>query len=37
MLTPTVGTQFVNMAGGHRLLEASIAFRNEPFGSIIAN
>ena len=37
MLTPTVGTKFVNMAGGHRLLEASIAFRNEPFGSILNN
>ncbi len=37
MLTPTVGTQFVNMAGGHRLLEASISFRNEPFGSILNN
>jgi Flp pilus assembly protein TadG len=31
MLTPTVGEQFVNMSGGHRLLEASTAFRNEPF------
>ncbi|MBL8782631.1 MAG: pilus assembly protein [Alphaproteobacteria bacterium] len=37
MLTPTVGTQFVNMAGGHRLLEATIAFRNEPFNGPIAN
>jgi Flp pilus assembly protein TadG len=37
MLTPTVGTQFVNMAGGHRLLEASIAFRNEPFNGPIQN
>jgi Flp pilus assembly protein TadG len=37
MLTPQVGAKFVNMAGGHRLLEASIAFRNEPFGSILEN
>lgn len=31
MLTPTVGDNFVNMAGGHRLLTTSVAFRNEPF------
>jgi Flp pilus assembly protein TadG len=31
MLTPVVGAQFSNMAGGHRLLETGIAFRNEPF------
>jgi Flp pilus assembly protein TadG len=37
MLTPTVGTQFTNMAGGNRLLETSIAFRNEPFGSALPN
>lgn len=37
MLTPTVGAQFVNMAGGHRLLQASIAFRNEPFNGPIQN
>jgi Flp pilus assembly protein TadG len=37
MLTPVAGTQFVNMAGGHRLLVASMAFRNEPFGSILNN
>jgi Flp pilus assembly protein TadG len=37
MLTPTVGATFVNMAGGHRLLEASIAFRNEPFNGPINN
>jgi len=35
MLTPTVGTNFVNMAGGHRLLEASTAFRNEPYSGAI--
>jgi len=37
MLSPTVGAKFVNMAGGHRLLEASIAFRNEPFNGPIQN
>ncbi len=37
MLTPTGGLNFSNMAGGHHLLEASMAFRNEPFGSIINN
>jgi Flp pilus assembly protein TadG len=37
MLTPTVGTQFSNMAGGMRLLEASTAFRNEPFNGPIVN
>ncbi len=37
MLTPTVGMQFANMAGGHRLLEATIAFRNEPFNGPIQN
>jgi Flp pilus assembly protein TadG len=37
MLTPAIGPLFTNMAGNHRLLEASIAFRNEPFGSILAN
>lgn len=31
VLTPGVGSAFSNMAGGNRLLEASIAFRNEPF------
>lgn len=35
MLTPTVGLQFANMSGGHRLLEASMAFRNEPFNGPI--
>ena len=37
MLTPTVGMQFANMSGGHRLLEASMAFRNEPFNGPINN
>ena len=37
MLTPTVGTNFVNMAGGHRLLEASTAFRNEPYNGPVNN
>jgi Flp pilus assembly protein TadG len=31
VFTPTVGQKFSNMAGGKRLLEASLAFRNEPF------
>ena len=31
MLTPVSGLSFVNMAGQKRLLESSIAFRNEPF------
>ncbi len=30
MLTPT-GTSFTNMSGGNRMLQASTAFRNEPF------
>lgn len=37
MLTPTVGLNFVNMAGGHRLLEASMAFRNEPYNGPLQN
>jgi Flp pilus assembly protein TadG len=37
MLTPSIGPLFTNMSGNHRLLEASTAFRNEPFGSILAN
>lgn len=37
VLTPIVGEAFQNMAGGHRLIETSIAFRNEPFGSILSN
>jgi Flp pilus assembly protein TadG len=37
MLTPTGISEFSNMAGHQRLLEASIAFRNEPFGSILNN
>lgn len=31
MLTPTVGENFSNMSGNHRLLSTSVAFRNEPF------
>jgi Flp pilus assembly protein TadG len=31
VFTPTLGVKFANMANGHRLLEASFAFRNEPF------
>lgn len=37
VMTPIVGEAFQNMAGGHRLIETSIAFRNEPFGSLLAN
>lgn len=37
MFTPVGLTNFTNMAGGKRLLEASIAFRNEPFGSLLNN
>jgi Flp pilus assembly protein TadG len=37
IMTPTAGTTFVNMAGGHRLLEAGMAFRNEPYQGPIAN
>jgi Flp pilus assembly protein TadG len=35
VLMPT-DTAFVNMAGGKRLLQASIAFRNEPFNTPLA-
>ena len=31
MILPTTGANFSNMAGGRRLLVASMAFRNEPF------
>lgn len=31
VLTPSLGTGFVNMAGNQRLLTATAAFRNEPF------
>lgn len=37
IMTPTMGQSLSNMAGGNRLLEASIAFRNEPFGSVLGN
>lgn len=37
VMTPIVGEIFSDMSGGHRLLEASIAFRNEPYGSILNN
>lgn len=32
IVTPIMGHSLSNMAGGHRLLAASAAFRNEPFG-----
>ena len=37
ILMPMMGQSFSNMAGGNRLLEANIAFRNEPFGSVLGN
>lgn len=37
ILTPSMQGSLSNMSGNHRLLTASIAFRNEPFGSILAN
>jgi len=37
MLTPSIAPMFTNMSGNKRLIEASTAFRNEPFGSILAN
>jgi len=37
MMTPTAGMSFANMSGGHRLLEASMAFRNEPFNGPMQN
>lgn len=37
ILTPTMKDSLSNMSGNHRLIVASIAFRNEPFGSILAN
>lgn len=35
MLTPVVGEAFANMAGHNRLVQGAVAFRNEPFGSIL--
>lgn len=37
MTTPVAGDAFQNMANGRRLLEATIAFRNEPFNGPIQN
>jgi Flp pilus assembly protein TadG len=37
VFTPTLGVKFANMADGHRLLEASFAFRNEPFNGPMQN
>lgn len=37
IMSPTVNTNFSNMAGGHRLLELAVAFRNEPFNGPIGN
>jgi Flp pilus assembly protein TadG len=35
MLTPVFGESMSNMNGGSRLLAASAAFRNEPFGALL--
>lgn len=35
MLTPVFGEAMANMNGGARLLSASSAFRNEPFGALL--
>ena len=37
IVTPMIGATLANMAGGNRLLEAVVTFRNEPFGSVLAN
>jgi Flp pilus assembly protein TadG len=37
MLTPILGEALSNMNGQSRLLTASVAFRNEPFGAILGN
>jgi len=33
IVTPLLGDALSNMAGGHRLIMSSAAFRNEPFGN----
>lgn len=35
MITPVFGEAMSNMNGGARLLQASAAFRNEPFGALL--
>ena len=37
LVTPLIGGTLSNMAGNMRLVEAATTFRNEPFGSILAN
>ena len=32
IITPVIGAPLSNMNGDRRLLQASVAFRNEPFG-----
>jgi len=32
--TPMISTVFANLSGNRRLLTATVAFRNEPFGEI---
>lgn len=36
VMTPGLGTFLENMSGGKRLLQSSAAFRNEPFGALLA-
>lgn len=35
IVTPVIGAGLSNMAGSHRLLASSAAFRNEPFGDLL--
>jgi Flp pilus assembly protein TadG len=37
VMMPMMGDALSDMAGGRRLLETSIAFRNEPYGSLLNN
>lgn len=37
IVTPLIGATLSNMAGNKRLIQATTAFRNEPFGSVLAN
>lgn len=36
VMTPGLGAFLENMSGGKRLLQSSAAFRNEPFGALLA-
>ena len=37
IVTPIIGASLSNMANNTRLIEAVTTFRNEPFGSVLAN